>query len=199
MAKGKPPKKTVAKTPAARKAHREFNARREALRRRVAQTTALTILVWGPNPIADSDVARKRLQIRDELRRIGHNALFSEDLGSRDSRSLTAQEFDQAEAAHLVIVLVEGAPGASTEVAGFCNHPRLFQKFLVMVPKQYKGSYFMDGPIRDLHQATGGGGVYCYEAGELTSCHILTIALERAEGVRNLYYRCQRGMYFDEY
>jgi hypothetical protein len=88
------------------------------------QDISLSILVWGPNPKLDSPVARKRSEIREELNNLGHNAMFSEDIHIQvDNVSEKSKEFAQARAAHLIIILVEDAPGALAEAHDFCNHP----------------------------------------------------------------------------
>ena len=74
---------------------------------------ALKILVWGPSPHTDTPVAKKRIEIRSKLETLGHFAAFSEDLPDFDrSASAKSKEYAQARAADLIIVLIEGAPGA---------------------------------------------------------------------------------------
>lgn len=199
MPRPTPPRKSVGKTAVARAAHADFLRRFGVAQGEIRRTTSLTILVWGPKPRARGLVARKRRDIRSALRAIGHNALFSEEIPTTVGRSLKSLEFEQAMAADLIIVLVEGAPGASTEVADFCNHPQLYQKFLVMVPIRYKKGYLMNGAIQELDAATGGGCVYRYDQRDLKSCRLLEKAIERAEGVRAIYYRFQRGISHYEY
>ena len=43
-------------TPAARREHQRFKKQLNAVRDRISRTTALTILVWGPNPSAGGEV-----------------------------------------------------------------------------------------------------------------------------------------------
>jgi hypothetical protein len=151
---------------------------------------ALTILVWGPSPgtkdPAAKRVADKRVQIRAELRRLGHNALFSEELTPPDEFfSARASEYQQALAAHLIIVLVEGSPGALGELHDFCGDPKLAPKLLVMVPRRYEGGYSGQGALQDLDY--GWGGVYWYDDKEIENCNVLTRAVRRAEARRHTY------------
>lgn len=176
-------------SPEARRARARFD---RIYRKRLAkvQKVPLTILVWGPNPASETPAARKRLEIRDRLLVLGHNAMFSEELSNVPGNiSEKAKEFEQVQIAHLVIVLIEGAPGALAETHDFGNHPDLYHKFLVMVPKEYRKGYSALGAIRDLSDATGGGSVYWYEARDLAACNVLSRAEKRAEALRNIHYR----------
>jgi hypothetical protein len=66
----------------------------------------LAVLVWGPGESAP-DLYRKRVQIRDELRRRGHMAMFGEELASPESSGLSQKgiEFLQAQSADLIVIL----------------------------------------------------------------------------------------------
>jgi hypothetical protein len=183
MPKKQPCRKPTGLSPAAME---EFYKKWKAAEERVKKEVSLTILVWGPNQYGKSAVARKRRQIRDELRAKGHIALFSEEVSSVDGRSLSLQELIQTKIAHLIIVLVGGSDGVISEVSLFCTLPGVFEKIFVMIPAHTKVGFFTEGPISMLEKATSGGGVYRYHAEELTSCQVLAKALERAEGLRSL-------------
>jgi hypothetical protein len=144
---------------------------------------ALNILIWGPSVSSFGPVVDKRKQIHKALIEAGHNAMFSEDfpLDTQES-SLKMQEFAQARAADLIIVLVEDSPGALAEAHDFCNHPNLAEKFLIMFPQRMEAGYSARGAIQLIDD--GFGGVHWYQETELFSCHVLTIALRRAEARR---------------
>jgi hypothetical protein len=149
---------------------------------------SLTILVWGPNPESGSEVGQKRKKIRAELIRLGHNALFSEELDIHvGGISEKSKEFAQARAAHLIIVLVEEAPGALAETHDFCNDPNIAPNVFVMMPSKYRQGYSARGAIKDLQDAYG--GVYWYKDGEIGRCTVLRRAVKRAEARRNILYR----------
>ena len=175
----------------ARRERKRFEARYEAFIKE-AQEISLSILVWGPNPQSDSPVAKKRIEIREELIKLGHNAMFSEDLSLQtDNLSEKSKEFAQALAAHLIIILVEDAPGASAEAHDFCNHPDLAPKVYVMIPKKYMQGYSAQGAIKDL--SDGYGGVHWYEDEDLGICNVRKQAVIRAEARRWIYYVSERG------
>jgi hypothetical protein len=93
-------------TDAAKLALRRFKAACDA---QIARTKsiALAILVWGPGSAAKGPVADKRKQIRDELIKEGHLALFSESLSSAGKRlSEKSKEFAEAKSADLILILV---------------------------------------------------------------------------------------------
>lgn len=187
MAKKQKAKVPEGLTEAARRERQRFNVACEALLKEVRKLS-LSILVWGPNPQSESVIARKRNAIRDELKALGHNAMFSEELTPQvQGLSEKSKEFAQATVAHLVIILVEGSPGALAETHDFCNHPDIAPKVYVMVPTQYREGYSAKGAIKDLEDAHG--GVYWYREDDVRSCNLLTQAVKRAEARRNILYR----------
>jgi len=177
--------------PGLTEAARAERARFEARRRRVlqeAQLVSLSILVWGQNPASASPVAQKRKEIRDELERLGHNAMFSEDLASSGlGLSAKSEEFAQAMAVHLIIILVEDAPGALAEAHDFCNHPKVAPNVYILIPQRYRDGYSAQGAIKDLED--GYGGVYWYADDEISSCNVKKLALKRAEARRQILAR----------
>lgn len=176
-------------TPEARRANKRFHRKVSGFHRKV-NSVAFNILVWGKSPTSDSPVARKRVEIRNALKQLGHNALFSEDIPSTASNAYDSEktkEFPQAMAADFIIVLVEDAPGASAEAHDFGNHPDIAVKIVVFVPERYSEGYSAKGAIKDLED--GYGGVYRYAPSELTECRVLTKAVTRVEARRNMVYR----------
>lgn len=149
---------------------------------------SLSILVWGQNPKKKTAASNKRRQIRDELLRRGHNAMFSEEISiTSGNLSEKSKEFAQACAAHLVIILVEDAPGALAEFHDFCDHPKIAPKLYVIVPDKYKDGYSGQGALKDLEAAYG--GVYWYQDSEMTDCDLLQRTTDRAEALRHIIYR----------
>ncbi len=125
-------------TPEAKRERLRFMKAVESLTTKTGKI-ALSILVWGQDPKKRTPLARKRRQIRAELRRRGHHALFSEEIaGSAGQFSEKTKEFAQALAAHLIIILVEESPGAMAEAHDFCEHPDIAPKVFVLIPQSYK-------------------------------------------------------------
>jgi hypothetical protein len=174
-------------TPEAREEYARFLAAYEENQKR-SDSIALSILIWGPDPARDTPVANKRREIRDQLREKGHNAMFSEDIPEGKSKlSEKSKEFAQALAAHLIIILVEDSQGALAEAHDFCNHPDIAPKVMALVPKRYKKGYSARGAMRDLEHSHG--GVFWYADEDLTRCKVCSMAIRRAEALRQLRFR----------
>lgn len=173
-------------TEAASETLTEYNVR-VATSSNAALKISLVILVWGPNPDADHPVARKRKQIRDELRRRGHAAVFSEDLPIHNSSlSLKSIEYDQAVNADLIVILME-SPGSIAEAHDFCNHERIAPNIYVMIPEEYKDGYSGRGALRDLED--GYHGIHWYKHSEIENCNVLTKVLRCSEARRRMRFR----------
>lgn len=172
-------------TEAARAERARFEARRQGILQEI-RSVSLSILVWGPGLKSSSPVARKRKEIREELIQLGYNAMFSEELSvSGQEFSLKSEEFAQARAAHLIVILIEDAPGAIAEAHDFCNHPDIAPNIYLMIPQRYKDGYSGQGAIRNLEN--GYSGVYWYEDDEIGNCNVMRRALIRAEARREIY------------
>lgn len=174
---------------AAQRERERFEAAYKAFLKEV-QEVSLSVLVWGPNPQSDSPIARKRNEIRAELESLGHNAMFSEDLPVQTGNvSEKSKEFAQARAAHLIIILVEDAPGALAEAHDFCNHPDIAPNVYVMIPQKYQKGYSARGAIKDLSE--GHGGVHWYKDEDLQVCNVRKQAVKRVEARRRMrcYYK----------
>lgn len=170
------------RTPEAERMLAVFKARYEARLDNIRQTP-LDILVWGPSKSSSSRIYDKRLQIRDELRRRGHNAMFSEELeGIGGDMPSKLQELAQTQIAHVIVDLLEDAPGALAEAHDFANRADTGWKFFVLIPQKYKDGYSAKGAIQILGQLFN--CVHWYFDGEIESCNVLTKVLERVNLVQ---------------
>lgn len=166
----------------AREVSADFMKRAGAFAERT-KAVSLDVLIWGPDPASATPVAKKRIEIRAALVERNFAAVFSEDIPAHRDDGLMPREFDQARAAHLLICLIEDAPGASAEVYSFCNHPDIAPKIRVMCPVEYKGGYAAEGPLKELED--GWGGVRWYTPEELERSDVVTTAVNFAEARRN--------------
>lgn len=152
---------------------------------RSAKRVALSILVWGPSPDRDCPAARKRKEIRDALRELGHNAMFSEDIQTKDKDiSAKSKEFAQARAADLILLLLEDSTGAVAEAHDFCNDAIIAPKMFVLIPRRFKKGYSGSGALKDLEDAHG--GVFWYGDKDLELCNVCSRAVRRAEALRQM-------------
>jgi hypothetical protein len=138
----------------------------------------LNILIWGPGTSSSSRVRKKRVQIHDELTRLGHNPMFSEDLdGLGDDMPANLKELVQGELVHMIIDLMEDSPGALAEVHDFATYPNVGWKLHILIPQAYKDGYSAKGIIRIVDELFS--CVYWYADGEIESCNVLTQVLKR--------------------
>ena len=116
----------------------------------------LDILIWGPaKPFDTNDeyktrLYEKRVGIKDHLKQLGHNALFSEEIGEQAKRkfgfmpNLTAFERIQIEKADLVVML-RVSIGTTGEFHDFHNNPDCARKMCVFFDGRYKDGYTHNG------------------------------------------------------
>lgn len=169
-------------TPEAQRELERWDAERQALIDEIKKIP-LRVLVWGPGAGSTSPVAAKRVQIRDALAAEGFVAVFSEIwAGAAPGLSQKTNELTQALPAHLIIILIEGSPGALAEMHDFSSHPDIVRIMYVMCPRRYASGYSAQGAGRILDLAYG--NVYWYEDDEIADCKVLARALERAIALR---------------
>ncbi|MDR3632343.1 MAG: hypothetical protein P4L84_00825 [Isosphaeraceae bacterium] len=180
-------------TPGAKRARKEFLAVYGRYIEEPRAQVSLNVLVWGPSPTSASAAAKKRIQVRDTLVTLGHHAAFSEDLPSPSGRmSEKTKEYAQARAANLIVIFIEGAPGATAELHDFSSDLEIYHKIMVLVPVEYRKGYSARGAIQELEDATSGGGVLWYREGDLEKCRVLTAVVKRAEALRIFKFRQTR-------
>lgn len=179
------------KSEAAKQARRDFDRSvKEQIQKE--QEIAFNILVWGASPKRNIPIARKRIDIGNQLIEDGHNAMFSEDLadlGRGRELSETSKEFAQANAADFIIVFIEDAPGALAEICDLCVHPDIAPKVYVMVPNSYKCGFAGQGALRELDE--GYGSVHWYRQEDVESCEVLGKACARVRARRSVVHRHQ--------
>lgn len=149
---------------------------------------SLAILVWGPGESA-RELYQKRLQIRDELRRRGHLALFSEELDGRAPRSLSQKgiEFLQAQAAEFIVVL-QASYGSVAEVHDFANFRVINYKMLIFIDESAVDGYSYQGALAELKTLYNNVETYKYPD-DLTQCHLLTRVLRKVDVLQMIKYR----------
>jgi hypothetical protein len=164
-----------------------FKPKYEALQQAVRQTP-LVILVWGPGASA-ADLYKKRLQIRDELRRLGHVALFSEELegGSPESVSQKGIEFLQAQAADFIVVM-QTSYGSVAEVHDFAEHRIINFKMLIFIDERNTDGYSYRGALAELKTLYNNVETYKYPE-DITQCHLLTKVLQKVNVLQMVKYR----------
>ncbi len=164
-----------------------FKPKYDALEQAVKQTP-LAILVWGPGASA-GDLYQKRLQIRDELRRRGHAAFFSEELED-SSQGLPSQkgiEFLQAQAADLIVVM-QASYGSVAEVHDFAEHRVINFKMLIFIDEKATDGYSYRGALAELKALYNNVETYKYPE-DIVQCHLLTKVVEKVNVLQMVKYR----------
>lgn len=168
-----------------------FKPQYENLQRAVAQTP-LVILVWGPGASA-GDLYQKRVQIRDELRRRGHAAFFSEELAPLSAPTLSQKgiEFLQAQAADLIVVM-QASYGSVAEVHDFAEQRVVNFKMLIFVDERAADGYSYRGALQELKTLYNNVETYKYPD-DITHCHLLTKVIEKVNVLQMVKYRVMQN------
>lgn len=143
----------------------------------------LRILVWGSGENA-GELYEKRLQIRDSLNNLGHDANFSEDLLSPDGLmagglNVSIEECLQAMAVDYIICLMV-SPGSIGEVHDFAKKRHLARKMMVCVDQQHEDGYSAKGALR-IFEGFNGKLDWFRVPEDLTECHLATRVLCQVE------------------
>jgi hypothetical protein len=147
--------------------------------------TPLAVLVWGPG-LSDSDLYKKRLQIRAVLRSEGYAAVFSEEIDADSGdlgNSAKARELLQALAADFIVV-IHGSPGSVAEVhdfAGFIGD--LGRKMLIFIDSQHVGGYSYTGALKELQTVYNNVHTYRYPE-DIEQCHLIAAVRSRLTVLR---------------
>lgn len=168
-----------------------FKPQYEKLQRAV-QETPLAILVWGPGASA-GDLYQKRLQIRDELRRRGHAAFFSEELEEMSPTTLSQKgiEFLQAQAADLIVVM-QASYGSVAEVHDFAEHRVINFKMLIFIDEKATDGYSYRGALQELKTLYNNVETYKYPE-DIRECNLLTKVLAKVSVLQMVKYRAMEN------
>lgn len=151
----------------------------------IKKQTALKILVWGPG--STGELYSKRLEIRTQLERLGHEAYFSEDVWKPDilrksGLNLSVAEFIQAKAYDYIICLMD-SPGAIGEVHDFARTESLAHKMMVCVDISNKEGYSAHG-ILNIFEGCNGKIDWFERPVDIADCHLMTRILSQLQKVR---------------
>jgi len=129
-------------SPAARNAFIKFLARVKNIEKQIVDT-ALSILVWGPGDQSpDKLLYQTRCKIRNELRRQGNAAIFSEEIANSTMQEfpVTLSELAQAISADFIVVLM-ASWGALSEIEEYGRDPEIASKMLILLPEESRGGF----------------------------------------------------------
>ena len=156
---------------------------------------SLKILVFGPQVAALSKDERtrnlqlKRIQIRDELERLGHHVRYAEDLVEPDLPG----EFSNAFLQEIVImteydliVTIVDSPGSITEATMIAGKPDLARKASLYVDHEHRGG--LVAQACDFAKSLGADyQTYKYPE-DLVDCHLLGYVKDKVKNVQIVKY-----------
>ena len=148
----------------------------------------LNILVFGPNPQTQSNdpqilaLTKKRIEIRDNLTQLGHNAVFPESVvipnGTIPAQNVVVQEVLLIRDYDLIIVLLQ-SPGSCIEIGVISARSEFALKTQVFIQRAFAGG-LADHACELIESLGGIRHQFDYPA-DLTQCHLLTHVVKRAQ------------------
>lgn len=158
----------------------------EKLKRLTAQSlidrSHLSVLIWGPGEQGDKALYRKRVQIRDKLQELEHEAEFSEDILTPSvigagRINLSVAELLQARG-YEYIVCIMGSPGSIGEVHDFCHMPEIAHKMTICINEEHLSGYSGQGVLRIFEGNHGRIEKFKFPD-DITDCHLLKRVVEQ--------------------
>ncbi len=151
-----------------------------ALAEDIKRRARLKVLIWGPG-VSGGDIYDKRVQVRDQLTRLGHEAHFSEEVWtpnalSRSGLNLTVAEFIQAMVYDYIICFMS-SPGSIGEVHDFAKNKKLAPKMMICIDRCHQSGYGAQGAIRIFEGFHGKVDWFEYPK-DISDCHLSTRVLE---------------------
>ena len=147
----------------------------------------LRILVLGPGE-SGGDLWKKRCEVRDRLRQLGHAVYFGEDVISPEvlrssGLNLTVAEYLQAKACDYVLCLM-ASPGSIGEVHDFAKDRAIACKMMVCVDTMHRNGYSAQGVLQ-IFEGYNGKLDWYKSPGDLCDCHLASRILEQVNNVAN--------------
>ena len=160
----------------------------EKFKRLTAQSliarSRLSVLIWGPGEQWDKDLYGKRVQIRDKLQELGHEAEFSERILTPSVReaggiNLSVAELLQAREYEYIVSIME-SPGSIGEVHDFCREPEIAHKMTICINEEHLSGYSAQGVLRIFEGNHGHIEKFKFPD-DIIGCHLLGRVVEQVE------------------
>ncbi len=161
------------------------------LLRNSIDSVKLNILVFGPRvtPLSSEERTRnlqlKRIQIKEELERLGHNSKYAEELVDPSLGNMMMQEELLMREYDLIVALV-GSPGTIMEAGFISKSPQLANKAQLFMDADHT-----DGAVAEGCRLAEELGAYFKEYSypdDLTLCHLLSFVKERVAKAQKIRY-----------
>ena len=160
----------------------------ETLKRLTTQSlrdrSRLSVLIWGPGEEGDKDLYGKRIQIRNKLQELGHEAEFSENILTPSviragginlgvAQLLQAREYEY-------IVTILGSPGSIAEVHDFCHMPEIAHKMTICINEEHLSGYSGQS-VLPIFEGNHGRIEKFKFPDDITGCHLLKRVVDQVE------------------
>lgn len=144
----------------------------------------LSVLVWGPGGQGDKNIYKKRVQIRDKLQELGHEAEFSEDILTPSvigggGINLSVAELLQVKGYEYIVTIMD-SPGSIGEVHDFCHMPEIAHKMTICINKEHLSGYSGQGVLR-IFEGNHGHVEKFKSPDDITGCHLLGRVVDQVE------------------
>jgi hypothetical protein len=144
----------------------------------------LSVMIWGPSEQGNEELFKKRVQIRDKLRDLGHQADFSEDILTPDALfaggiNLSVAELLMARGYEYIICIM-GSPGSVGEVHDFCHMPEIAHKMTICVNEEHLSGYSGRG-VLEIFEGNHGRIEKFKFPQDITDCHLLRCVVDQID------------------
>jgi len=133
------PKDVIHLHPNAHSLEKKIREKIEREERKLSEI-AVSILIWGPSPDSEGPFARLRIEIREELQRMGHLPAFSEEYVVKGKYSTKIQQSIHAPLFDLIFS-IPCSYGAIAEIHDFMQDPRLNKKMIIFIDATFDYGY----------------------------------------------------------
>ena len=158
--------------------------------------TKLNILVFGPqvHTLSDNDertrnLQDKRIEIRSELEKIGHNVAYAEDIVdpslSGPANNAILQEIAVMKEYDFVVVLVD-SPGSIAEATLISISPAIAQKSSLFLDSDYSNGLVANAC--KLSETIGAKFCTYKYPNDLTECNLLGFIKKRTQEIQTVKY-----------
>lgn len=159
---------------------KEFKTFKEDLDKEVSdslQNIVVRTLVWGPGKGSKRrDLYKKRLDIRKELLRKKHLALFSEEL-EQEQEEVNNRLYEFMQAKHCdCIIIIAAEIGSTNELRDIVDFSKIIGKSIIFFPSEANKRYTGD-LISDLEER-GACRVERFTKKDVTECNLLSNAVK---------------------
>lgn len=151
----------------------------------IKRRAKLKVLMWGPGP-SGGELYTKRCELREYLKKLGHEAVFSEDILASDTLmrsglNLSVAEFLQAREFDYIVCLM-ASPGSIGEVHDFAKNKKFAKKMMICIDSSHKNGYSAHGTIR-IFEGLHGKIDWFESPTDIRDCHLATRVLEHIQKV----------------